>query len=74
MACGSCAGRRGVLRGGRTATVTSTTTCKVTYLDGRCALATDDGLCRVFSDQASALAAARAELGSTGWTIQPVQL
>lgn len=71
MACGSCSGRR-VLRGGRSASMSTPSTCKVTFLDGSCALSTGDGLCRVFADQASATTAARGELGPTGWTVVPV--
>lgn len=74
--CGTC-GNRGIgLRSGGTASLTSITgACKVVNMaDGSCALANGDGLCRVFANEAAANAAARAELGEVGWTIQPVVL
>lgn len=70
-ACGGCAAA--AARRGRSTTAAATREAyKVVDDDGVCLLMTDDLRCRVFADQASAVAAARSQVGSSGWTIQPV--
>jgi len=47
--------------------------CRVVHpATADCLLATEDGLCRIFDSMDAAAAAAREELGPTGWTLQPV--
>jgi hypothetical protein len=47
--------------------------CKVVRDDGRC-LTDVYGICRAFDNTSLAAAAARAELGRTGWRIELVAL
>lgn len=71
-ACGGCAAATARRRTARPAA--TVTAYKVVDDDGTCLLLTADSLCRVFADQASATTAARTEVGSSGWTIQPVNV
>lgn len=67
-ACGGCSARQASSR----RPPTPVSAFRVVDLEGRCLLETPEGLCRVFASTAAAVAVARAEIGSSGWTTEPV--
>ena len=68
MGCRTCSGRPV-----RPHSASAMKACKVVHDDGRC-LTDVYGICRAFDNTSLAAAAARAELGRTGWRIELVAL